>query len=174
MSILLAMAAEFATVVRNDPITLEKQAAFITFDNDHSFGLTCRPGKGEIDVVFIPHRYYPPPKIGPILWSARADSRFDGWAKAEQDAWFFNDTRMTYVGANTNLWAQVGATARFIDQMAKDRVFNIRWEATPGDTQTAQISYSIDVQQLRRFVGDCGPKRVIAKLKEMGSPAAPE
>lgn len=174
MSFLLAMAAEFATIVRNDPITLEKQAAFITLDDGHAFGLTCRPGKAEIEVVFVPRNYYAPPKYGPPLWSARADSRFDGWAKPESDAWFFYDTRMAYVGANTNLWAQVGATARFIDQMAKDKVFNIRWEASPNRTETAQITYTIDVQQLRRFVGDCGPKRVIAKLREMGSPAAPE
>ena len=174
MSILLAMAAEFVAVVRNDPITLEKQAAFITVDeSEHTFGLTCRPGKAEIDIVFMPRGYFTADHINAAFWSARADSRFEGWSKPENNAWFFGDTRMTYGGANTNLWNLTGATAKFIDQLAKDKLFNIRWEATPERIQTAQISYSIDVEQLRRFISDCGPKRVIAKLKEMGSPAAP-
>lgn len=171
MSVMLALAAEFATVIRNDPITLEKQAIFAVMEGQDTFGLACRPGRNEIKIVFIPE-YYRGAARGGAFWSPRADSRFGAQAAPEKDAWFFDDRSLVFVGS-ASFSDEVGAKARFIDRLARDNEFNIRWESYPDDSRTLTISYSIAPEQLRNFVAECGPKRVIAKLREMGSPAAP-
>lgn len=173
MSLLLAMAAEFALVNREDPITLERQSVFGIEQEGDLFGLMCRPGKGEIEIFFAP-AYYRGAFNGQGLWAPRADSRFGKQPEADKDAWYFGDDMLTFVGANTNLWRQITSTAEFIDRLAKDEAFNIRWEASPSVVRTVTMAYSIDVAQLRQFVGNCGPKKVISKLRAMGSSATPE
>lgn len=169
MSVLLAMAAEFATLVQNDPITLEKQAVFGVAEEGHLLGLVCRPGKAEIEAVFIPDGYRGPWPSS-AFFSAHADSRFGAEESPQKDAWFFDEAGMYYVGQGTQL-SGVKAKAEFIDRLAKDKEFSIRWEALPNDTHTITISYTIDIAELRKFIRMCGPKRVMTRLKEIGSSA---
>lgn len=173
MSMLLALAIEFSTVDRVDPITLEKQSVFAVEQEGDVLGLSCRPRKGEIEIFFAP-AYYRGAFDGQGVWSPRADSRFGGQAKADTNAWYFNKVSLTYGGTNTNLWREVSATAEFIDRLATDNSFNIRWEASPDVIRTVSISYTLKPTQLREFVAGCAPKRVISKLKAMGSSASPE
>lgn len=172
MSVMLAIAAEFSTVVRDDPITLERQAIFATMVDGNTLGLACRPGKGDIDVVFIPDGYKGPWRTSAV-WSPKADSRFGSEAQPKTDAWYFDQGGMYYVGEGVSISA-IKAKADFIDHLAKDTEFNIRWESFPNDRKTLTVSYTLDIHQLRDFIGSCGPKKVIARLREIGSSAAPD
>lgn len=169
MSIILAAAAQFATLVQNDPITLEKQAAFGVMEDGHLFGLVCRPGKAEIEVVFVPDGYRGPWPSS-AFFKAHADSRFGAQSSPQKDAWYFDQAGMYFIGQGTQL-SGVKAKAEFIDNLAKDKEFSIRWEALPNDTHTITISYSLDIAELQNFIRQCGPKRVISRLKDMGSSA---
>ncbi len=171
MAIELLLAAQFALIEREDPITREPQAFYgVRTEEGHVFGLVCKPGEDSIDVRLVPDRYRGPAQFVP-LFQPRADSRFGEQEKAETDSWAFMPTYLSYT--SSNLLRGVSGTASFIDQLAKDRTFNLRYEARPGRTETITINYELDREELRSFVGMCNPKRVIRRLQQIESPAAP-
>lgn len=172
MSLLLLMLAQFSAVARKDPITLERQAAFMVEDQGNTLALVCLVDKHELTVAFTPRYYQGPTKYVP-LWSAQADSRFGLQGKPEANAWFFEESRLTYAGAQQNVWNSVTAKAKFIDRLAADQEFNIRYEAAPGDVRTVTISYTLDLGELRQFLRMCGAPKVLAQLSKMKSIAAP-
>lgn len=171
LTLLAALVSPFVLVDRNDPITLERQAIYGTEFEGNTIGLVCRPAKSEIQIIFIPRAYYKPDDLS-MFFDARADSRFGAQAKAEKDAWYFDDGAMFYV--SSKVLGNIDAVANFIDQLAKDNEFNIRIALAPDDVRTTTLNYRIDQTALKDFIGTCGPKRVIAKLRAMGSPAAPD
>lgn len=168
----LAAAVPFIAITRADPITLEQQAIMGASDDGNTLALTCRPGRSEISVSFVPASYYgySPARLG---WEAQADSRFGMQPKPLVDGWTFMDNRLSFTGAHQNVWREVAATAEFIDALARDTEFNIRFEAIEGSVKTVTLHYTVDLAQLRGFLVQCGPKKVIARLQAMGSPAAP-
>lgn len=171
LGVLTLASASFQLLERSDPITLDRQAIYGTADGGNTFGLVCRPGKGEISAIFIPKGYYMPENSS-TFFDPKASSRFGNQSEAENDAWYFDEGSMSYI--SSNLFKMLDRTARFIDLMAKDGEFNIRFMLAPSDVRTVTINYSLDQSTLRRFVQTCGPKKVIAKLREMKSPAAPD
>lgn len=164
------LAAQFVTVTREDPISLEPQAFYGISEDGHTFGLACRPGRGEIAVRFVPDGYRGPARYVPT-WHPRADSRLGRQDRADEDSWGFAETYLNYT--SRRVLGSPEATARFIDQLAQDDTFNIRYEAWPGDVRTVTLHYAIDHGELQRFIAMCGPQRVIRHLRQMGSPAAP-
>lgn len=166
----LLLAAQFVAVTREDPVTLDPQAFYGASEDGHTFGLVCEPGRGNISIRFVPDGYRGPARYVPF-WQPRADSRLGGQDEPEEDSWYFAETYLSYTSGK--LFGSREATARFIDQLARDDSFNIRYEAWPGDTRTVTVHYTIDQAELRRFVALCDPDRVIRHLQEIGSPAAP-
>ena len=166
----LVVAAQFAMIVRNDPITLEKQAGYMTEDDGTIMGIYCRPGREEIAVHITPRGYYGPPQYA-VLWEPKANHRFGRQEKAEEDAWLLEASTMTYVGKS--LFNEIKYKASFLDSLAKDDTLHLRYQASPRGAETISIHYEVDVSELRRFVEMCGPKRVITRLREIGSPIAP-
>lgn len=169
IALALLAATPFVLVERADPITLERQALFGTETEGNIFGLACRPEKHELGILVLPQAYYKPGFV-PLIFEASGDSRFGSQPAPEKGVWYFDDTRMAYAPKGFKVAEPM---ARFIDAMAKDHEFNIRFSLSPSDIRTITFRYSIDVAALRQFLGNCGAKKVNAKLAEMGSPAAP-
>lgn len=170
MNVILASAAMFATVIQQDPITQERQAIFAAIDGENMLSLGCRPGKAEIVIMFFPGRMYGY-AAGNGFWKPSAASRFGNQAEPELDAWMFSGKSLMYKSSNS--YDSVTGKARFIDMLSSNTALNIRYQAYPGESETITINYALDQTELRRFVGECGPKRVIRKLQEMGSKVAP-
>lgn len=147
--------------------------AFGTSQNGNSLALTCRPGKDEIAIRFTSddYRYY---QNIYGAWQARADSRFSKASEPDRDAWQFSDSMMTYWGpSRKGVFGSNKSTATFIDSLARDDSFSIRYEARQGVVETATIEYAIDHVSLGTFIAKCNPRRVIRYLREWNSPAAP-
>lgn len=169
LMLITAAIAQFTVVERTDPITLESRSIYAVSDAGTVFGLTCRPGRSEIEIYLRPVAYYEPASNIP-LWEPRADSRFASQTRAETDAWHFASDGMYYVGQGMSL----ASSARFIDLLAKNDEFNIRLGLAPDDVRTITVTYSLDQAQLRDFIGSCAPRRIIARLRQMNSVAAPD
>lgn len=171
IALLIAISSPFTSVSTNDPITMEAQTAFAVQNEDGDvLMLACRPAKHEIDLVVLPKRYLPPSDT-PFMFLPRADSRFGLEIKPDKDSWYLDKQAIYYVGHN--YLNQIPATAGFIDRLAHNHEFNIRWSSYQDDVHTIQFAYTLDLPGLRSFLGLCGPRRVIAELQRMGSPAAP-
>lgn len=167
--LITAAIAQFALAEQTDPITLESRSIYAVSDYGTVFGLTCRPGRSEIEIYMRPLAYYEPSADIPF-WEARADSRFASQPRAENDAWHFARDGMYYVGQGMSL----ASSARFIDLLAKNDEFNIRIGLAPEDVRTITVTYSIDQARLRDFIGSCAPRRIISRLRQMNSVAAPD
>lgn len=160
-------AAAFVMMTRNDPLTLEKQAIYGVEQDGNLLSLACRPEKNEIIISFIPKRYV---YVQNLFFPAKAISRFGMEEKPLVDGWTFDQHGLTFMGPGLSY---VTPVAKFIDTLGRDRQFNIRYQVPGYDIETATIDYEIDPAKLREFVGMCGPKKVIRKLREIGSEAAP-
>lgn len=145
---------------------------FVANSDGGSLTVACRPDEHDIRIAFLPQPYRAPP-TNVFLWSPSADSRFGKQQKAEVNAWTFDAQSISYVGKEQNVWNEVSATANFLDALANDTEFHIRFEAYPNRVETVSITYSINPSDLQSFIALCGPKRVIAKLRSMKSAVAP-
>lgn len=166
---LLLLAAAFVSTVIEDPITRERRAVFTASDRGNLLTISCAPGSKSIAIDVIPERYYGP-GTGIGLSGPRAASRFSGQTKAEYDKWYFLDQRISY---NPSPFTTIKDTAAFLDQLAKDRELNFRYQTLPSSAQTISIQYEVNVSELQAFIAKCGPVKVIERLRAMNSPAAP-
>lgn len=172
--ILIAAAAPFMATTVEDPITRETLSVFGTMNEEGSFGLICKPGTGDLMISVVPvdfDAYYLLPPLWPPLWQQSAASRFSRQEKAETDTWFFADRYLEYRPAL--LTSRSRKFAQFIDMLANDDAFTIRFEAHPREVETITFRYTIDHESLRAFLTDCGPQKIINHLQNMDSPAAP-
>ena len=167
LSILAAVVPFTATTI-TDPIDDTRLLAFAAADDENMLLLACKEGTDSLTIRFVPDRYYGPPATlffeGPEIVS-----RFSR-AKPEQVGWYFQDTGIDFMGG------LVGANqqkAKFLDDLARDDTFSIRYAVDDRRTETVTINYTIDPAELSRFLGKCNPKRVNQYLREWGSPAAP-
>lgn len=163
--------APFVSTTITDPVYGGKTSVFAASDEGNTLLLSCTEKSNSLEIHFAPARYYlRSPLLRPLLWSPRADSRFSKAEEPMRDTWLFEEKGITFddvsFGGNER-------KARFLDQMARDTSFSIRYEASPGEVTTSTITYSIDPEELGRFLAKCDPKRVNRYLREWGSPAAP-
>ena len=169
----LIFLAEFATLVREDPISGEKQAVFATVEDGHTLAVACEPGSGHIDIRFVPNGYFGAAASQGIYWRPRAESRFKAQKKPDKNSWTFHDSYLAYNRPNGGVVGAIKHKARFLDRLATDDQLAIRYEARPGDTRTVVFKYDILAQELGNFIARCAPDRVIKYLEEWDSPAAP-
>ncbi|MXP24841.1 hypothetical protein GRI39_02110 [Altererythrobacter indicus] len=158
--------AVFSSSVIADPITQDKLAVFIAGENGSSLALKCTPGEGDLEIVFMPRRYY-----SNDLWllQRRAESRFSIQSKPDRGQWQYSKTYIIWAGMPFNQ-----RKAEFLDNLARSNAFHIRYEPSRYENETFSMSYHIDTGELQNFISKCNPARVIEYLQKMGSPAAPK
>lgn len=165
----LAALAPFVFTTLPDPIDGTRVLAFAAADEDNMLLLACQEGTDSLMIRFVPERYYGKP-ANLLFQGPKVVSRFSQASEPTSVGWFFDDTAIEFVGAAVKGNEQKAA---FIDQLARDTSFSIRYAVDEKRTETATISYTIDTAELGRFLGRCNPKRVNQYLKDWGSPAAP-
>ena len=162
---LVILAVPFVSIMATDPVTMEKQAAFATVENGNTIMLRCRPARAEMYVMVSPDGFH-----GSSSRNPKADSRFGKQPAPELNSWYFQDENLFY---GPTIISPIEKMARFLDHLARDDEFNLRYQVSDHETRNMTIRYTLDQAELRSFIGKCGPKKVIAKLREMGSPVAP-
>lgn len=165
---LLAAATPFTSTVITDPIDDSRLLAFVAADEKNMLLLACQEGSNSLRIRFVPDRYYgAPPTL--FFQGAKIVSRFSR-SQPDPVGWTFDEAGIEFVGS-----AVKGNhhKAAFIDQLAKDTSFSIRYAVDDRRTETQTINYTIDTSELARFLGKCNPRRVNQYLRDWASPAAP-
>lgn len=165
----LLAAAAFTLVERADPITGEQQSFYGIEQEGDILGVACEVDSNEASIVVVPSRYQGVPAAGTIFaWSPRADSRFPSMEAAEQEAWHFGKTNLTYIGPGFGGVNKL--SARWLDHLTRNTEFSIRYEAWPDDVRTITFRYTIDPVELSNFIERCGDQALIRRMQafEMG------
>ncbi len=163
--LLIALQTGFTLVDREDPITQERQLAYIAASGDSALAIGCsRAGSSrEIFIRLLPERYHGP---GPnaLLWQPNAVYRFEN-GQPNNTEWYFDRNFLELGG----IFGNNRAKAEFINALAQNRVLHVRYEATMGDVRTVTFNYAADLTELSQLIRTCNPRRVQQHLREIGS-----
>ncbi|MBX9859701.1 MAG: hypothetical protein K2Y20_08950 [Sphingomonas sp.] len=166
ISMLLAFASvsEFLLVDRRDEITGDRQIVYLAESDRNVLAIGCQNAdRNELFVRLVPADYYgPSPRK--FLWEPNAVYRF-GDGKANKDKWIFGDKSIEL----GDLFGEINAKAKFINDLSRNTVLYIRYEEEEGESKTVSFLYRISKEQLSFVIRTCNPKKVRALLRERGT-----
>ena len=163
-----AAIAAFALIVQDDPITRERGAVFGVSQGSDALYLVCKPDEHYLEIGFRAADLRPLSTLEHM--ASGVASRFGNQEKSESGYWDVEDDHLDYAVAK---FGGGNAKARFIDMLANNTEFNIRYQLGSSSPRTVTIAYTLDPAELRRFIALCGDKGIMKRLTEMHSIAAP-
>lgn len=153
-----------------DPVTLKEQVAMLVKQDGRTMAIGCdRKGSGEVS-IFVEPRYDEAPSTSILGYN---QYRFGKMAKPGSSPWQANGKVLRYddakFGAST-------AKAKFLDAMANDTAFHLRFDTYDGRRVSVSFEYGPEgARELWKMLHQCRPAKVMAQLEKMGSIlAAPE
>jgi len=147
-----------------DPVTLKEQVAFLVKQDGRELVIGCdRKGSGEVS-IFVKARYDETPVTSLLGYNKY---RFGRMAKAASAPWQANGEVIRYDDAK---FGASKAKAKFLDAMANDTAFHLRFNTIDGHAVSASFNYgSAGFGEIRKMLQQCRPAKVTAELEKMGS-----
>lgn len=147
-----------------DPVTLKEQVAFVVKQEGRTLSIGCdNRGSGEVS-IYIEPRSDESPSSSVLGFN---QYRFGKMAKAALAPWRARGEVLQYDDAKMGASK---AKAKFLDAMANDTVFHLRFDTYDGRTASVTFEYGREgARELWKMLHQCRPAKVMAELEKMGS-----